>query len=117
MQLLQQRLADVAAAGRVPKQAHAADAGGARRQPAGGRAPRPGRASAAGGGVSAEQASRASQDMEARTKMQEKRQEAKQRYKEKKKNRRYVLIYKAIIINYFSQLSSAHRLICHYSSV
>ena len=51
MQILQQRLADVAAAGRVPKQAHAADAGGARRQPAGGRAPRPGRASAAAGGV------------------------------------------------------------------
>jgi hypothetical protein len=35
-----------------------------------------------------EQASRASQDMEARTKLQEKRQEAKQRYKEKKKNKK-----------------------------
>jgi hypothetical protein len=56
-----------------------------------------------------------SQDMEARTKLLEKREQAKQRYKDKRKNRRYVLIYKAInIINYYSQLSYFHRSIFHF---
>ena len=58
-----------------------------------------------------------SRDMEAKTKLQEKREEAKQRYKDKRKNRRYVLIYKAInIIKYYSQLSYVHRSICHTQS-
>jgi hypothetical protein len=58
-----------------------------------------------------------SRDMEARTKLQEKREEAKQRYKDKRKNRRYVLIYKAInIIKYYSQLSYVHPSICHTQS-
>jgi len=56
--------------------------------------------------------------MEARTKLQEKREEAKQRYKDKRKNRRYVLMYnKAInIINYYSQLNYVHRSIYHTQS-
>jgi len=52
--------------------------------------------------------------MEARTKLQEKREEAKQRYKDKRKNRRYVQAIN--IIKYYSQLSYVHRSICHTQS-
>jgi len=55
-----------------------------------------------------------SRDMEARTKLQEKREEAKQRYKDKRKNRRYVQAIN--IIKYYSQLSYVHRSICHTQS-
>jgi len=55
-----------------------------------------------------------SRDMEAKTKLQEKREEAKQRYKDKRKNRRYVQAIN--IIKYYSQLSYVHRSICHTQS-